>query len=155
MAERVESMPIVNIETKRIHRVRITPQVADTDYGGGVYHGRYLALYNQARDDFMYELGTPYSWFMEQGLGLTVAEANCRYLLPVHYRDEVWVTTRVAWYRVKSIGFVQEMEIKKETETLLANGLEINLVCVKFGRESVPLPEEMIQAIDLYYGGSG
>lgn len=148
-------MNLVNIETQQVHRVRVTPQVADTDYGGGVYHGRYLALYNQARDDFMQDLGTSYAWFMEKGLGLTVAEIHCRYLLPVRYGQEVWVSSRVDWYRVKSLGFVQEMEIVRRGKTHLANRLEISLVCVRSEGKAVPLPEEMIQAIARYHGIPG
>ena len=32
------------IETEKWHHAQVVPQVADTDYGGGIYHGKYFAL---------------------------------------------------------------------------------------------------------------
>ncbi len=135
------------------HKTRIVPQVSDTDYGGGIYHGKYFALYNQARDLFFEKLGVPYINLMNRGLHLTVAELHTRFHKPIFYGDFIMVHTRISWMRNRSFGVVQKMiciDIKTR-EKLLKNQVEINLVCINATSETTRLPEELTEAVHAYY----
>lgn len=138
----------------RFHQCPVVPQVADTDYGGGVYHGKYFALYNQARDVFLADLGVSYKWLMDRGGILTVAEVNCRYRRPVTYGDPLFVNSHVSWYRNKSFGIYQQMIVKADPDDIVKNEMDINLVCTRKGKGAVALPEVLTRAIDAYYDRS-
>ncbi len=141
------------INTIKWHKTRIVPQVSDTDYGGGIYHGNYFALYNQARDLFLETIGVPYITLMNHGLNLSVAELHTRFHKPVFYGDYIMVHTRIAWVRQQSFGVVQKM-ICLDTETrkeILKNQVEINLVCTNDEAQAVVLPSILKAAVDAYY----
>lgn len=139
------------------HRSPVAIQVADTDYGGGVYHGKYFALYNQARDVFMEDLGVSYFSLMNKGMNLSVAELHTRYLKPVSYGELIEVLTRISWLRSRSMGVVQQMvSVDPDTgEEILKNQVEMNLVCTGTKIGAVPLPDELLHAFEQYYGKDG
>lgn len=136
------------------HYSPVVPQVADTDYGGGVYHGKYIALYNQARDMFLEELGMPYRHLMDRGMNLTVAQLTCRYLKPVSYGRTLMVGTKVVWYGTKSICMLHEIRLEQadgEPDPAVRNEMEIVLVATSKNRKSIPLPSGLIDAVERYY----
>lgn len=141
------------IETTLWHTAHIRVQVADTDYGGGVYHGRYFNLFHQARDCFWEDLGVSTLSLKQQGLDLTVAELHTSFLASVYYGDRLDVRTRVVWYREKSMGVTQEiMGTSPDSEiSTLRCRTEMNLVSTTRGK-AVPLPDHLIQAITSFYG---
>lgn len=141
------------MNTEKWHRTEVVPQVSDTDYGGGIYHGKYFALYNQARDRFLADLGVSYLSLMNQGLNLSVAELHTRFFKPVFYGEEIHVLTRVSWLRTRSLGVIQKMiATDHETgETALKNQVELNLVCTNDKAEAVPFPKRLAEAIRGHY----
>lgn len=145
------------VTANRWHRCRIVVQVSDTDYGGGVYHGQYFALYNQARDRFMEDLGVPYLSLMKQGLNLSVAELHTRFLTSVRYGEDIRVLTRISWLRFRSLGMTQKMvSLDPDTrEETLSNQVEMNLVCTSAATGTAPLPGRLTHAVQRYYGKGG
>ncbi|WDP88342.1 MAG: acyl-CoA thioesterase [Desulfobacter sp.] len=143
------------LSPEKWHLARVVPQVSDTDYGGGIYHGKYFALYNQARDIFMADLGVPYLSLMDRGVNLSVAELHTRFFKPVFYGDLVVVHTRISWLRSRSFGVEQKMVCTDErTKTdILANQVEMNLVCTGKGAGAQPLPADLRRGILDYYRG--
>ena len=142
------------IKNHRWHQTPIIPQVADTDYGGGIYHGKYFALYNQARDLFLTEIGVSYLSLMDQGLNLSVAELHTRFLKPIRYGEIIQVDTRIAWYRTRSMGIIQRM-ISTASENQIdspRNETELSLVCTNKHGKAHPLPHNLVKAIRSYYG---
>jgi len=141
------------INTKKMHKTRIIPQVSDTDYGGGIYHGKYFALYNQARDLFLETLGVPYITLMNHGLNLSVAELHTRFAKPVFYGDFIMVHTRISWIRTRSFGVVQKMICidRENRKEILKNQVEMNLVCTNDASEAVCLPKGLTDAVHAYY----
>ena len=141
-------------DTFKWHRSRITVQVSDTDHGGGVYHGRYFALYNTARDAFFADMGIPYLSLINAGLNLSIAELHTRYIKPVYYGDAIMVWTRISWMRDRSLGIIQKMmcDPPASRETRLKNRVEINLVCTDSDGQAVCLPAQFVRAVETYYG---
>ena len=145
------------VVSERWHRTSLAVQVADTDYGGCVYHGRYFALYNQARDVFLDTLGVSYFSLMKRGMNLSVAETHARYLKPVSYGEDAWVLTKISWLRSRSLGVIQKMVTMApdKKSDILKNQVEMNLVCINTDSGAVPLPDDFINAVRLYYGANG
>ncbi|MDD9305019.1 MAG: acyl-CoA thioesterase [Desulfobacter sp.] len=142
----------LTIDRIKWHKTRVIVQVSDTDYGGGVYHGKYFALYNQARDQFMADLGFPYLSLMTQDMNLSVAELHTRFLKPLMYGETPVIHTRVSWLRTKSLGIVQQMFTMESCAPLLKNQVEMNLVCTNARSEPVALPNKLKSIFMNYYG---
>ena len=140
------------IDPVKWHRTSVTVQVSDTDYGGGVYHGRYFSLYHQARDQFMADLGVTALSLMRQDLVLSVVELHTFFVKPVFYGDLLEIRTRFLWLGNRSMGMAQEMfGTDSETgDTTLRNRVEINIVCSRNGK-AMTLPENLITAIKTFY----
>ena len=142
------------MKNQKWHQTPIVPQVADTDYGGGIYHGKYFALYNQARDLFLTDIGVSYLSLMDQGLNLSVAELHTRFLKPIRYGEIIHVNTKISWYRTKSMGIIQQMICPAPEDGIdrPRNEVELNLVCTNNKGIATPLPHVLVQAIKSYYG---
>jgi acyl-CoA thioester hydrolase len=140
------------IKHGRWHTARVGVQVADTDYGGGVYHGRYFNLYDQARDQFWETIGVSTLSLIRRGIDLTVAEVHTSFVQSVIYGDRLDIRTRMLWYREKSMGMAQEiMGVSPDSRQATLRGkAEINLVCTTKGK-AVPLPRDLVRAIKAYY----
>lgn len=137
-----------NITAKNWHKTRVVPQVADTDYGGGIYHGRYFNLYNIARDIFLEDIGVPYRSLMDQEINLSVAQVHTRYYKSVFYGDRLIVHTRVVWIRTRSFAVEQKMVCTDPDsgQDVLKNEMTMNLVCT--GRSgAVTIPERLKRAM--------
>ena len=70
---------------------------AETDQMGVVYYANYLIWMEVGRVEFCRAQGIRYRDMEEaDGILLVVAEANCRYLAPARYDDEVRIVTTLA-----------------------------------------------------------
>jgi acyl-CoA thioester hydrolase len=69
------------------HRVRV--RFAETDAMGIVHHAAYLPYLEEARVEFLRDVGHPYATLRAEGVDIAVLEASVRYLRPVHFDDEV------------------------------------------------------------------
>ena len=63
----------------------------ETDGMGIIYHGNYIHWMEEARTDFLDQLGWSYQRVREQGLDFGVAEVGCRHTGMVRFGDEVEV----------------------------------------------------------------
>ena len=124
-------------ETRVIYR--------DTDAGGVVYYGNYLAWTEAARTEFLRELGFSLRELKEKnGVLFAVRKATIDYLLPALYDDLLRIETVVK--ETTNATFVFHQEIFRG-ETLL-NRAEIVVVCISAQsfRPRV-IPEELRHAI--------
>src|SRR4051812_2627165 len=70
--------------------VRLRVRYAETDQMGIVYHANYLIWMEMGRVELCRELGIRYrDMEQEDGVLLTVAAANCRFVYPARYDDEI------------------------------------------------------------------
>ena len=84
-----------------ISESRFRVRYAETDQMGMVYYANYFVWMEIGRTDFCRDCGFSYRELeREEQAFLTVAEANCRYLAPARYDDEIIVETELA--RVKA-----------------------------------------------------
>jgi len=66
---------------------------AETDQMGVVYYANYFVWMEVGRVEFCRSSGVRYKDLEDGGYLLAVAEANCRYLAPARYDDEILVLT--------------------------------------------------------------
>ena len=89
---------------------RIRVRYAETDQMGIVYHANYVVWMEVGRVELCRSRGISYRDMEAEGILLTVAEVNCRYIYPAHYDDEVSVEARIvkAHPRMVIFGYVMK-----------------------------------------------
>lgn len=124
--------------------VRLRVRYAETDAMGVVYYGVYFSYFEDGRTAYLRERGLPYSEMERQGVFMPVAEAQCHYLAPARFEDELEVETSVgaagrAWVRF-------EYEVKRG-EDVIARGYTVHAARDGAGRP-VRIPEAWAEQLE-------
>jgi acyl-CoA thioester hydrolase len=115
---------------------RIRVRYAETDQMGVVYYANYLVWMEVARVEYCKALGFRYrDMELEDGVLMAVVEAQCRYLFPARFDDEVIVETRVAEASSRMVTFSYEMRLATGGRKL-ASGSTRHIFC---NREMKPV----------------
>jgi acyl-CoA thioester hydrolase len=94
------------------HLTRIRVRYAETDQMGVVYYANYLVWMEVARVEYCKALGFRYKDMeLEDGVLLAVVEAQCRYLYPARFDEEVIVETHIAEASSRMVTFGYEMSL--------------------------------------------
>jgi len=123
------------------HQTRVRVRYAETDQMGVVYYANYLVWMEVARVEFCKTLGFRYKDMeLEDGVLLAVVEAQCRYLYPARFDEEVIVDTRIAEANSRLVSFGYEMRLA-DADRKVATGSTRHIFC---NREMKParLPEK-------------
>ena len=127
-----------------IRQTSLRVRYAETDQMGVVYYANYLVWMEVGRVEFCRAQGIRYRDMEEaDGVLLVVAEANCRYLAPARYDDEVRIATSLAEASPRMVRFDYEL-FDQTTGTRLAHGFTKHIFC---GRDFRPakLPQKYWQ----------
>jgi len=105
---------------------RLRVRYAETDQMGVVYYANYLVWMEVGRSDFCRQCGFSYRDLeREEQAYLAVVEANCRYLAPARYDDEILVETEIT----RAASRIAEFSYRiKNGATLLAEGRTVHVV---------------------------
>lgn len=125
----------------QVVEARIRVRFAETDQMGIVYHSNYLIWMEVGRVEYCRAAGIRYRDLeADDGILLTVAEANCRFISPARYDEEVVVRTAIARAHPRMVAFGYEI-VSADTERNLAEGYTKHIFC---GRDLRPcrLPEK-------------
>ena len=120
---------------------RIRVRYAETDQMGVVYYANYLVWMEVGRVELCKALGFRYrDMELEDGVQLAVVEAQCRYLYPARFDQEVIIETRIAEASSRLVGFTYEMRLA-DGNRKLATGSTRHIFC---NREMKPvrMPEK-------------
>jgi acyl-CoA thioester hydrolase len=123
------------------HQTRVRVRYAETDQMGVVYYANYLVWMEVARVELCKALGFRYrDMELEDGVMLAVIEAQCRYLHPARFDEEVIVETRIAEANSRVVEFGYEMRLA-DGGRKLATGSTRHIFC---NREMKPvrMPEK-------------
>lgn len=127
-----------------ISESRFRVRYAETDQMGMVYYANYLIWMEVGRTDFCRECGFSYRDLeREEQAFLTVAEANCRYMAPARYDDEILVETQLDRVRTRLVEFAYRI---KCGEKLLAEGRTVHVVIGTDGRPR-SLPDRYLELL--------
>ena len=83
----------------------ITARYAETDQMGIIHHSVYPVWFEAARTDYIKYAGITYTQLEKQGIMLPLTELTCRYIMPVHYEDEVIIETETLKLSFSRITF--------------------------------------------------
>ena len=103
-----------------IHKV----QYYETDMMGVVHHSNYIRWMEEARIDFMEQLGFPYPEMEKKGVVSPVKSVYCDYLKPCVFGDEVEITVALASFNGVVLAIRYEMRRKKTGELACASRSE-------------------------------
>ena len=117
---------------------RVRVRYAETDQMGVVYHANYLVWFEVGRVELMRSLGLSYKEMeQEEGCGIAVVEATCRYKAPARYDDELTVRTRIVGVRGSIVRFGYEI-VRAADGLTLAEGATTHIVVRGMKRCAMP-----------------
>ncbi|MCU6226818.1 tol-pal system-associated acyl-CoA thioesterase, partial [Morganella morganii] len=87
----------------------------DTDAGGVVYHGQYLAFLERARTEMLRERGFHQQRLLEEQLGFVVRKLTIDYHHPARLDDLLEVRSEITDIRRASLTFTQTLMHKNGT----------------------------------------
>ncbi len=97
-----------------LHKV----QYYETDMMGVVHHANYIRWMEEARIDFMEQLGFPYAAMEAGGVVSPVKSVSCEYRKPCTFGDEIRVTVSVAGFNGVVLTIQYQMQQEKSGETV-------------------------------------
>jgi len=123
---------------------RFRVRYAETDQMGVVYYANFFIWMEIGRSDFCRECGFNYGDLEKEEQAFTaVAEANCRYVAPARYDDEIQVETQLTRLGRRVIEFSY---VIRNGNGVIAEGKTIHVV---IGRDGKPraLPDRYQQLL--------
>lgn len=99
---------------KYIHKV----QYYETDKMGITHHSNYIRWMEEARTDFLKQIGWSYEKLEKTGIVSPVVEASCKYKNPTTFSDEVIISVSIE--SLKGLKIMIHYEMCKADGTLVA-----------------------------------
>ena len=112
----------------------------DTDCGGVVYYSNYLKYMEQARTEFLEDMGIFLKKLVEEGTYFVVAHQEIDYKLPARYGDILDVSTKIA--SASTVKIEYEHQVKNQSGELICIGKAV-LVCVDRSIKPKAIPDEI------------
>ena len=113
-----------------IHRVHYY----ETDRMGVTHHSNYIRMMEEARVDFMEQLGWPYARMEELGVLSPVTAVNLRYIAPTTFDDRVEVRVFVKAFNGVKLIIRYEMLKAGETPVTVLTGESEHVFLNREGR---------------------
>lgn len=127
-----------------VSKSHVRVRYAETDQMGMAYYANYLIWMEVGRSELCRDCGFSYRDLeCEEKAFLAVAEANCRYLAPARYDDEIVVETELSRVRSRVVEFTYRL---KRGDALLAEGRTLHVVIGPDGRPRV-MPERYLNLL--------
>lgn len=82
---------INNLSDKVLHPYRRRVQYYETDQMGVVHHSNYIRWFEEARIDFMEQMGLSYAELESMGIMIPVLGVACEYKVSVRFQDSVLI----------------------------------------------------------------
>ena len=93
----------------------------ETDKMGIVHHSNFIRWLEEARLDWLEQLGISFADLEKRGVVSPVMAVSCQYKRPVFYGDTVKIVAKVANYNGKTFDFIYEL-YNAASDKLLATG---------------------------------
>lgn len=116
--------------TPYIHRVHYY----ETDRMGVTHHSNYIRMMEEARVDFMEQLGWPYARMEQLGVMSPVTALNLRYIAPTTFDDRVEVRVFVKAFNGVKLVIRYEMVKLAETPVTVLTGESEHVFLNREGR---------------------
>lgn len=109
------------------HETVLRVRYKETDKMGIVHHSNYLVWFELGRTEFLRAIDLRYTEFEEAGLGLPLIEANCRYISPAIFDDELRLVTTIKGMTRTRMAFAYQL-FRTADNKLLAEGMTAHVV---------------------------
>lgn len=106
---------------KAYHRYQRRTNYYETDQMRIIHHSNYIRYFEEARLDWMEQIGLDYRRVEELGILIPVMFVNCQYLQPVHFEDEIEIQVKLARFDGIKMEFSYEI-YQKKTGALCTTG---------------------------------
>jgi len=127
------------MQEKTTLQTKIRVRYQETDNMGVVYYANYLVWFEIARTEYLRSLGISYKNLEKRGFYLMVASAECRYLHPARYDDEVRIESHITKMGRTSLTFTYELFIGNIP---IATGRSVHVFTDR-SNKPVRIPEEI------------
>ena len=128
----------------RVTQTHFRVRYAETDQMGMVYYANYFVWMEIGRTDFCRECGFSYAGLeREEKAFLPVAEADCRYIAPARYDDDIIVETEISRLNRRIVEFSYRIRSK---DTLLAEGRTLHVIMGSDGKPR-SLPDRYLELL--------
>ncbi|MBQ6570213.1 MAG: acyl-CoA thioesterase [Clostridia bacterium] len=97
-----------------------TVQYYETDMMGITHHANYIHWMEEARVDFMEQMGFPYSRMEAEGVVSPVVELSCKYKKPCTFGDEITIGVSVESFSGAKMTICYDMQNKNGQEVCFA-----------------------------------
>ncbi len=84
----------------------------ETDKMGFVHHSNYIRYLEEARLDFMHQIGMDYKSLEDEGVIVPVTGVSCQYKQSLYYGDEVEIFVRLTAFNGVRMAFRYEIRSK-------------------------------------------
>lgn len=92
----------------------------ETDQMGIIHHSNYIRWFEEARIDYMNQIGLTYKKMEEDGIISPVLEINCKYLRMMYFDDIATINVYIKEYT--GVRFMIEYEIYNQDNILCTTG---------------------------------
>lgn len=92
----------------------------ETDQMGIIHHSNYIRWFEEARIDFMNQIGLTYKTMEKEGIISPVLEINCKYLKMMYFDDIATIKLKISSYT--GVRFTFEYEIYNQNKQLCTIG---------------------------------
>ena len=117
----MEKNVLTEIVKKEIRPYERGVHYYETDQMGIVHHSNYIRWFEEARTDFLEQIGLPYDRIEEEGILSPVLGVSCKYKSAIRFGDRVCVYLKVTYFN--GVRFrVSYQVIGKETGVVHAVG---------------------------------
>jgi acyl-CoA thioester hydrolase len=121
---------------------------ADTDAMGVVYHTNYIKWFELGRNEFMRQLGVPYTELGKLGLNLPLIKVSCEYLKFATYDQLLIIETEFDYIKKARIRFNSRIWDGNK-ENLLVEGYTVH-VCTNNDGKIRRIPQLLLELIEKY-----
>lgn len=94
----MEERELTGIVKKEIKPYERGVHYYETDQMGIVHHSNYIRWFEEARTDFLEQIGMPYDKIEEEGILIPVLGVSCKYKSAIRFGDMVCVYLKVTYF---------------------------------------------------------
>lgn len=104
----------------------------ETDQMGIIHHSNYIRWFEEARIDYMNQIGLTYKKMEDEGIISPVLEVNCQYLNMMYFDDLATIKVKVTDYT--GVRFAFEYEIYNQNNKLCTTGASRHCFMTRDGK---------------------
>jgi YbgC/YbaW family acyl-CoA thioester hydrolase len=138
----------INLPNQFSFTTTLKIRITDLNYGGHVGNDRFLALLQEARQEYLLQFG--YGELDFEGLGLIMADVAIEYKSELTYGQTISISVQAADFDKLGFDLFYKMEIIHESENILAAKAKTGMICFDYNsKKKTAIPEAAILKLSI------